>query len=311
LTQPTTDATFLDWHKLSRRGFLLAGVAIPILKGQAGSPSCVLTNEQEEGPYYIDGATLRRDITEGKPGVSVTLRVALVDAKRCTPLSNAAIDVWHCDAGGTYSGFTAESREAGGGRGPRGGRGGPPPGPPPPGPPPLEPGENQAQALAPRMPPPPPGGRGRRNVDATRFLRGVQITNEKGMVEFTTLYPGWYEGRAIHIHLKAHFGGSAADKYAGGHVSHTGQLFFPEDLTERIAGMQPYAKRLSIHRTTQQEDGVFRSQHGSSSMVQIERIGNSAAPDGFLATVTLAVDPELTPRPVGGPGRGPGGPPPF
>ena len=112
MTQPTTDATFLDWHKLSRRGFLLAGVAIPILKGQAGSPSCVLTNEQEEGPYYIDGATLRRDITEGKPGVSVTLRVALVDAKRCTPLSNAAIDVWHCDAGGTYSGFTAESREA-------------------------------------------------------------------------------------------------------------------------------------------------------------------------------------------------------
>jgi protocatechuate 3,4-dioxygenase beta subunit len=61
----------------------------------------------------------------------------------------------------------------------------------------------------------------------------VQISDAKGVVEFSTLYPGWYSGRAIHIHLKAHMAG------VGGRVAHTGQVFFPEDLTERIAKMEP------------------------------------------------------------------------
>lgn len=294
--------TLLDWSKLSRRGFLLAAAALPSLKGDV--PACVLTSEQEEGPYYIDGGKLRRDITEGKAGMPLTLRVGLLDAKRCGPLSSAAIDVWHCDAEDVYSGFTANSRdEFGAGRGPRDGRGGGMPPPPPP---------DRMQSFSPDMPPPPPGGRGPRHIDATRFLRGVQITNDQGIVEFATVYPGWYAGRAIHLHLKVHLGGDrSADTYAGGHVSHTGQLFLPEDATERIARMQPYAKHLGVRRTTQEQDGIFRSQHGSNSIVKLERTGNSSGPDGFIATVTFAVDPEATPRPVGGPGRGPSGPPPF
>jgi hypothetical protein len=133
-------------------------------------------------------------------------------------------------------------------------------------------------------------------------------------VEFSTLYPGWYSGRAIHIHLKAHIGGEAAAKYAGGHVAHTGQLFFPEDLTERIARLEPYAKRLQVHRTTQAEDNVFTHQHGADCMLTMERLGKSDA-DGFRAIATVAVDPDAVPSPVGpggggrgrGPGRGPGG----
>lgn len=169
------------------------------------------------------------------------------------------------------------------------------------------------------MPPPPDGiqpfgrgGRGPRKIDETRFLRGVQMTNQQGLAEFATLYPGWYQGRAIHIHMKVHLGGEkGAETYRGRHVSHTGQLFFPEDLTERIANTEPYSKRLSVHRTTQDEDNVFRSQHGSSSMVQVERIARGADLDGFVATATLAIDPEATPRPVAVGGRGRGGPRPF
>jgi protocatechuate 3,4-dioxygenase beta subunit len=125
----------------------------------------------------------------------------------------------------------------------------------------------------------------------------VQITNGQGVAEFSTLYPGWYSGRAIHIHLKAHIGGM------GERVAHTGQIFFPEDLTEKVAKLEPYAKRLSIHRTTQSEDNVFRNQHGAEQMAAIERLGKSDA-DGFIASVTVAVDPEASPSPVG-PGRGP------
>lgn len=289
--------TLLDWTRLSRRGFFLASAAassaLTSWNGQASTPSCVLTSEQEEGPYYLNGVALRRDITEGKPGVPLLLRIALADAKDCSPLSNAAVDIWHCDALGVYSGFTANSPDGfGGGPGRRGGPGGMPP---PPG------GRNEMPP--PRMPPP-PGGRVPTNADKTRFLRGVQITNQEGIVEFSTLYPGWYAGRAIHIHLKAHLGGNrAADTYQGGHVSHTGQLFFPEDATERVAKALPYAKRLGVHRTTQEEDDIFRSQHGGASMVRLERAGNSSNPEGFTATVTLGIDPGLTPLPARRAGR--------
>ncbi len=170
----------------------------------AGTPACTLTAEQEEGPYYIDDETLRRDITEGKPGVPLLLAVALVNSRSCEPLRNAALDIWHCDASGVYSGFTANSPD-----------GGMPPGGPPGGR---------------RGGPPPPGfggrGRGPRQTDATRFLRGVQITDSHGGTEFSTLYPGWYSGRTIHIHMKVHLGGVADGKYSGGHVTHTGQFSF-------------------------------------------------------------------------------------
>jgi protocatechuate 3,4-dioxygenase beta subunit len=131
-------------------------------------------------------------------------------------------------------------------------------------------------------------------------LRGVQITGQNGLVEFTTIYPGWYAGRAIHIHLKVRCDGRSSDaKYAGGHVSHTGQLFFPEEITEDIAKLQPYAKRLGVHRTTQREDGIFNGQHGARSMLTLNRLTGSSNAAGFVATATLAVDPHATPAPVG------------
>ena len=79
------------------------------------TPACILIAEQEVGPYYIDGEALSQNITEGRPGLPLTLRVALVDAKRCSPLSHAAQDIWHCDALGVYCGFTANSPDGRGG----------------------------------------------------------------------------------------------------------------------------------------------------------------------------------------------------
>jgi protocatechuate 3,4-dioxygenase beta subunit len=302
---------------LTRRGFVISGAAALVCpKGIAATPTCTLTAEQEEGPYYVDYEQVRPDITEAKLGLPLKLRIALVDSKRCAALENAALDIWHCDASGVYSGFTSNSPDGGGGPEGRRGPGGP-------GGPGRGFGDFGAQGFGPGMPPPPgrgpggPGGPGgRRQIDATRFLRGVQMTDKQGLVEFATLYPGWYFGRAIHIHMKVHLGGSVSEgKYAGGHVSHTGQLFFPEDVTDEVAKLQPYAKRLNIHRTLQTEDGIFNGQHGASCMVNLTRLKNGTNAEGFLATVTLAVDPDATPAPVGiggrggrrGPGPGPGG----
>jgi protocatechuate 3,4-dioxygenase beta subunit len=277
---------------LSRRGFMAKGipggaVTVAALRAMAATPGCTLTGEQEEGPYYVDSAIFRADVTEGRPGVPLHLRIALLDAAKCVPLRNATVDIWHCDAVGVYSGFTAAGSGGGGRMGSnlRRGRG----------PDDFGPGGR------------PPGGPGRpRTIDDTRFLRGVQMTDERGMVEFTTVYPGWYQGRTIHVHLKVHLGGSAANEtYAGGHIAHTGQLFFPEDLTSEVAELSPYKSNSGVHRTLQSEDTVFRSQHGSSAMAGLERLNQGSNAGGFLATATLAVNPEATPAPVGGRGRGP------
>jgi protocatechuate 3,4-dioxygenase beta subunit len=68
------------------------------------APACVLTQEVTEGPYYLPLHVVRRDITEGKQGVPLQLDLQVVDATSCQPVAGAAIDIWHADALGVYSG---------------------------------------------------------------------------------------------------------------------------------------------------------------------------------------------------------------
>jgi protocatechuate 3,4-dioxygenase beta subunit len=272
-------------QQFSRRAFVLGGLTT-LAWGRARTPGCTLTPEQEEGPYYLDDRMVRRELTEGKTGVPLQLRVALVDARSCAPLPGAAVDIWHCDALGVYSGFNAMNRG-----GPPGGLGDRPPPPPGPGGP----------------PPPIPHANVARRVKSARYLRGVQLTDTEGRAEFSTLYPGWYVGRTIHIHLKVHIGSTdAGDANRGGRVCHTGQLFFPEDITADVARLEPYVSRSGIHRTLQGEDGVFREQDGAASLLALTRLDKRSPGSGFLAAVTLAVNPDAEPTTVRPFGPGPG-----
>jgi protocatechuate 3,4-dioxygenase beta subunit len=83
----------------------------PAAQGPTTRPDCVLTPEQEEGPFYIDLARVRRDIAEDRPGVPLALAVTVVDAGTCEPIRDAAVDIWHCDALGVYSGEPSEGSE--------------------------------------------------------------------------------------------------------------------------------------------------------------------------------------------------------
>ena len=78
--------------------------------GLISTDVCLLQKEVTEGPFYIDPQLLRSDITEGKPGLPMQLRVQVVTVD-CTPMVGARVDVWHCDAQGVYSGV----RNLGGG----------------------------------------------------------------------------------------------------------------------------------------------------------------------------------------------------
>src|SRR5580698_2925043 len=89
--------------------------------------ACTLAPEQEQGPFYVSGEMLRADIAEAKAGVPLDLHIAILDSRTCEPLAGAAVDLWHCDGIGLYSGFTKSNfGPPPGGEGP-GGPGGPPP----------------------------------------------------------------------------------------------------------------------------------------------------------------------------------------
>jgi protocatechuate 3,4-dioxygenase beta subunit len=200
----------------------------------ASSAACVLTPEATEGPYYLDLDKVRSDITEGKDGTPLDLKVTVVDATGCTPIKDAAIDVWHCDAAGVYSGFS----QAGGGD-PGGGPGG-------------------AQSA----------------TDDQTFLRGTQVTDANGLAQFHTIYPGWYRGRAVHIHMKVHVGGS---------VVHTGQLFFDDDLTNQVYGSAPYSSR-GTPDVRNSADDIYRSAGAASAILAVTPSGQ-----GYAAEITVGV----------------------
>lgn len=185
----------------------------------AGLVSCVLAPEQTEGPYYVLGDKVRRDVTEGKPGVPLTLRLSVVDVSTCRTIKGAAVDIWHCDAGGVYS----ETADQG--------------------------------------------------TQRRTFLRGIQRTDAKGVATFRTIYPGWYPGRTVHVHVKVALGGN---------VVHTGQLYFPEKLTDVVYKRAPYNRR--PERTTRnQADSILRN-GGSRSLLSLRRSGN-----GYVATIAMGV----------------------
>jgi protocatechuate 3,4-dioxygenase beta subunit len=89
------------------------------------------------------------------------------------------------------------------------------------------------------------------NTMGKRFLRGYQLTDPDGRARFTTIYPGWYPGRAVHIHFKVRVKGE--DKGYG----FTSQFYFDDALTDRIHAQAPYADR-GNKRTRNSEDGLYR-----------------------------------------------------
>src|SRR5258705_1663377 len=69
-------------------------------------PTCTLTPEQIEGPFYLDKALFRDVISEGKPGVPLQLVLRVLEASAsCAAIPRAVVDVWQCDALGIYSGY--------------------------------------------------------------------------------------------------------------------------------------------------------------------------------------------------------------
>jgi protocatechuate 3,4-dioxygenase beta subunit len=176
--------------------------------------SCAQTAEQTDGPYYFDADAIRSDIRDGRPGTPLVLALRVRAGGDCAPVETAIVDIWHCDAGGVYSGF----------------------------------GDGEGE----------------------RFLRGAQATNEDGIAKFTTIYPGWYEGRTVHVHAKVHLDRQTVL---------TTQLYFDDAVSDRVYEGEAYATR-GDRGQRNDSDGIF----DDSLVLALERSG-----DGYLGLMNVDV----------------------
>jgi protocatechuate 3,4-dioxygenase beta subunit len=139
------------------------------------------------------------------------------------------------------------------------------------------------------------------STEGEKWLRGYQITDESGLAEFVTIYPGWYSGRAVHIHFKIR-----TDPEAEAGYEFTSQLFFPEDLTDIVHAQPPYDAK-GYRNTLNENDNIY-GQTGDQLLLNI-----TEDEDGYVVVFDIALDLSADPveDPMAGGGNGgPGGRPP-
>ena len=223
-------------------GLLLASQLPAIASGQSSSdelrappwddvPTCTAsrTDRAGQGPFYIhdgeradDISLFRRDIRgrynqDAEPGVEMQLHLRFLNAtgESCSsiPVPGIEVYIWHTDAQGYYSGFG-------------------------------DPGEQTPDIRYAGVP-------GRNDLKSTdRFCRGAGVTDENGVVSFRSIFPGWYNGRDVHIHLLTIHPGSqhrGRETYRGGEHILTTQFYFEPGLTDRVhRSAQPYLRRTAL-----------------------------------------------------------------
>jgi protocatechuate 3,4-dioxygenase beta subunit len=151
------------------------------------------------------------------------------------PVRATAVEIWQCDALGRYSGF-----------------------------PPPDDSVAVTKLTAPRT----------EYLPEQSFLRGRQPTDPGGMVEFRTIYPGWYPGRTVHIHLMV----QAGDRVL------TSQLYFPDPLSDEVLATTPYSGRPG-RDTTNGTDTIFPT-GGDPAVLDVRPSGI-----GYQAAICLLLPP--------------------
>lgn len=119
----------------------------------SGNNSCVLSPETTEGPYWVQGELVRKNVTDGQQGVPLTLDIQIIDVNTCEPVPEVFLEIWHCNSTGVYGGVVANGNG----------------------------NSNDAS-----------------NLNKT-FLRGLQKSDQDGVVSFDTTFPGHYTGRAVSL----------------------------------------------------------------------------------------------------------------
>lgn len=137
-----------------------------------------------------------------------------------------------------------------------------------------------------------------------KFLRGYQVTDSKGQVQFTTIYPGWYQGRTVHIHARVR-------TIEGAKTTHdfTTQFYFDEAVTTHVYKQAPYSAKLGRDMFNK-TDGIYRSpvRAGSATHAGGELLMLKLVEDSQHAVATFDMLLDVANLPARSRGGGPGGP---
>jgi protocatechuate 3,4-dioxygenase beta subunit len=202
----------------------------------AGTPSCVVKPALTEGPYFVDEKLNRSDITANADGsnprqgaaLSLAFAISKVASSGCTPLANALVDVWHCDAVGSYSDISASGNGS--------------------------------------------------DTTGQNWLRGYQLTNASGKATFKTIYPGWYQGRTVHIHFKIR-----TDAGASGGTEFTSQLFVDDAISDAVFANAPYSTKGS-RGIRNEGDSIYGQSNGQLTLALA-----GDATSGFTTTFAVGL----------------------
>ncbi|TVY84533.1 hypothetical protein LSUE1_G000617 [Lachnellula suecica] len=138
----------------------------------------------------------------------------------------------------------------------------------------------------------PGNGNGDPGNKETTFGRGLQMTNEDGVANFTTIYPGHYTGRTQHIHVATHLNGvifADNNTFQGATVAHIGQIFFDQSLSDSIENDSVYqANQQPV--TTNAQDGVFLQEAAIGDPVVEYSLLSDSVQDGVFAWISFGID---------------------
>ena len=181
--------------------------------------ACVVTPSETAGPFPSITLPVRSDVREDRAGLPLTLAINVVNAGAgCAPVTNASVEIWHCDAAGNYSEYG--------------------------------------------------------NLTSSTWLRGIQPVDGSGVARFTTIYPGWYAGRATHIHIEV---------FVNNRSVKTSQIAFPEEINSAVYATGVYASK-GQNPTKNTNDGIFAD--GVTS--ELATLTGSAS-SGYSATFQVGI----------------------
>lgn len=181
--------------------------------------ACVVTPSETAGPFPSITLPVRSDVREDRTGLPLTLAITVVNAgAACAPVTNASVEIWHCDAAGNYSEYG--------------------------------------------------------NLTSSTWLRGIQPVDGSGVARFTTIYPGWYAGRATHIHIEV---------FVNDRSVKTSQIAFPEEINSAVYATGVYASK-GQNPTKNTNDNVF-SDGVTSELATL----TGSASSGYSATFQVGI----------------------
>ncbi|GLA44536.1 hypothetical protein AnigIFM63309_003611 [Aspergillus niger] len=238
-----------------------------LLDRPRGNTSVQIQTEARFYEVIQNDTVLRQDITGGQKGVPLWLDIGVLDMKTCEPLEGVMVDLWHCNATGSYSSFTKLSPNT-------------------PFPTLLaDLGDNVTDFVV---------GSTDIHTDSETWLRGMWPTDKNGMVEMRTIFPGFYIQRAIHIHVQVHTDWTTRENgtLVFDNTVSTGQLYFDEQLEERVMAIEPYASHTQINRTRNADDMEFSKglANGYNPVVSVVQVDPVDLSKGMIGYITIGVD---------------------